>query len=180
MASTVDDVANDVSRGQRVMVFSPLFFGDNLAAPNARSVASYAQMLTGIGQRPLGLEAAQITAVVRWLGENLDHGSATPHSGEADGIKAVPPAHVVTTGPRSETVALIAMALEPELFATLESRKSISSFGDIFEHPAVYSEAPEMMCLDLYRDFDINTLTLTASPVVIDLSSTAPQRIFWH
>lgn len=180
MASTVDDVANDVSRGQRVLVLSPLFFGENLPAPNARSVASYAQMLTGIGQRPLGLEAAQITAVVRWLGENLDHGSATPHSGEADGIKAVPPAHVVTTGPRSETVVLIAMALEPELFATLESRKSISSFGDIFEHPAVYSEAPEMMCLDLYRDFDINTLTLTASPVVIDLSSTAPPRIFWH
>jgi len=65
MASTVDDVANDVSRGQRVLVLDPLFLGENFPGLNARSVAAYAQMLTGIGQRPLGLEAAQITAIVR-------------------------------------------------------------------------------------------------------------------
>jgi len=94
MASTVDDVANDVSRGQRVLVLDPLFFGENFPGPNARSVAAYAQMLTGIGQRPLGLEAAQITAIVRWLGENLDHGSATPQFGAPDAIKSVPLAHV--------------------------------------------------------------------------------------
>jgi len=65
-------------------------------------------MLTGIGQRPLGLEAAQITAIVRWLGENMDNGSATPHFGVPDATKSVPLAYAVTTGPRSETVALIA------------------------------------------------------------------------
>ena len=87
---------------------------------------------------------------------------------------------VVTTGPRSETVAIVAAALEPGLFATLEARKSIASFSDVFQHPEAYDEAPELLCLDLYRDFDVNTLSAIASPAAINLSATAPPRIFWH
>jgi dienelactone hydrolase len=180
MKSTVDDVANDISRGQRVLVFDPLFFGENVPGTDSRSVSSLAQMLAGIGQRTLGLEAAQVNAVIRWLSEDLDHGSPTPIEGKASAGKAVQPVHMITTGPRTETVAIVAAALEPDMFASLDSRKSIASFSDVFEHPQVYDVASELLCLDLYRDFDLNTLSAIASPVSITLSATAPVRIFWH
>ena len=90
------------------------------------------------------------------------------------------PVRIVTTGPRSETVATVAAALEPTLFSELESRQSIASLMDIFEHPQAYHKAPDLMCLDLYRDFDFNLLAAMASPVKVNLSATAGDRIFWH
>lgn len=182
MASTADEVSNDLSRGQKVLVLDPLFFGQSIpdAAPDqTRLSAAFAQMLAAIGQRPLGLEAAQMTAVVRWLAEDLDHGSATPHSGEETQGKPIPPVRIITTGPRSETVAMVAVALEPGLFSKLESRQSISSLMDAFDHPLAYRGAPELTCLDLYRDFDFNTLAAIASPVSVILSAPVPDRIFW-
>ena len=180
MKSTVDDVANDISRGRRVLVFDPLFFGENVPGTDSRSTGALAQMLAGIGQRPLGLEAAQVNAAIRWLSEDLDHGSPTPMVGGTSAGKAVQPVHMITIGPRTETVAIVAAALDPDMFASLESRKSIASFSDVFEHPQAYDAPSELLCLDLYRDFDLNTLSAIASPVPITFSATAPARIFWH
>lgn len=180
MPSTVSEVGNDVSRGQRVLVFDPLFFGENVPGSPEEDVSAFAQMLSSLGQRPLGLEAAQVTAVIRWLGEGLDHGSPTPHTGGASVSKSAPPVGVITTGPRSETVAMAAAALEPGLFGQVELQQSIPSLSDVFEHPLAYSKAPEVMCFDLYLEFDFNTLALLASPAKVSLSATAEPRIFWE
>jgi hypothetical protein len=164
-------------------VLDPLFFGQNMpdAAPDSSKsgVRAFAQLLAAVGQRPLGLEASQVTAVVRWLGQDLDHGSPSPPFGRETQSRPPPPVQIVTTGPRSETVAMVAASLEPALFSALESRHSISTLMDIFDHASAYSEAPELTCLDLYHDFDFNTLTAIASPVRVNLSATVPARIFW-
>jgi dienelactone hydrolase len=180
MPSTVSEVGNDLSRGQRVLVLDPLFFGENIPGSPEEDVPGFAQMLSSLGERPLGLEAAQVTAVVRWLGEDLDHGSATPHSGGANLAKSAASVKMVTTGPRSETVAMVAAALEPELFGQVELQQSIPSLSDVFEHPSAYSKAPEVMCFNLYHDFDFNTLALIAAPAKVSLSTTAEPRIFWE
>jgi hypothetical protein len=39
--------------------------------------------------------------------------------------------------------------------------------GDLITHPVDYHDAQVMMCLDLYRDFDFNTMRLIAAPVKI-------------
>jgi hypothetical protein len=180
MKTAVDDVGNDISRGQRVLVFDPLFFGENVPGPDSRAGGALAQMLAGIGQRPLGLEAAQVNAVIRWLGEDLDHGSPTPTGSATSAGKPAQPVHMITIGPRAQTVAMVAAALDPAMFASLESRKSIASLSDVFEHPQTYDAASELLCLDLYRDFDLNTLSAIAAPVPITLSAPTPVRIFWH
>lgn len=182
MPSTVDDVTNEVDRGQRVLVLDPLFFGENTPAEPPRNypdAEAYQELLNSIGQRPLGLEAAQINGVVRWLSEDSDHGSSTPRTDSTPANVSVRPVRMITTGPRSETVAMVAAALNPELFSKLEARKAIPSFAYAFDHPLSYTDAPELMCLDLYKDFDLNTLTAIASPVTVDLSATAPKPIFW-
>ncbi len=180
MPSTMVDVADEVDRGQRVLVLDPLFFGQNVPDKRRSRVAIFAGLLDALGQRPLGLEAAQVNAVVRWLGKDLDHGSATPKNYETHRGKPVPGVRIITTGLRSETVAMVAAAIRPKLFSKLEARESISSLEYAFSHPLTFDEAPEVMCLDLYRDFDYNILAAIASPVKVDLSAVAPRRIYWQ
>jgi dienelactone hydrolase len=180
MPSTMVDVADDVDRGQRVLVLNPLFFGEDKLNPDDRSGATvFAQLLTALGERPLGLEAAQVNAVVRWLSEDLDHGSPTANNFQVP-EKPVPPVRIVTTGPRAQIIAMVAAAMHPELFAALESRQSIPSLAGVFDHPEQFVQSPEMMCLDLYRDFDFNTLAAIAAPVKVNLSAVEPKRIFWE
>ncbi|MGH9615352.1 MAG: alpha/beta hydrolase family protein [Acidobacteriaceae bacterium] len=179
MPSTMVDVADDVDRGQRVLVLDPLFFGESTPGTDRSDTAMFAQLLTALGKRPLGMEAAQVNAIVLWLSEDLDHGSSTPNNFPRP-QPSVPPVGIVTTGPRSEMVALVAAAIRPEMYSSLESRESISSLSAIFNAPKTYLEDPEIMCLDLYRDFDIDTLSATAAPVKVNLLATAPKRIFWE
>jgi dienelactone hydrolase len=175
MASTVSEVGNYVSRGERVLVLDPLFFGENTPG----DVPAFAQVLSSLGQRPLGLEAAQVTAVISWLGTNLDHGSPTPQPAGANSVHTAPPVRIVTIGPRSETVALAAAALEPDLFSQVELQQSIPTLKDIFVKPLAYIDSPEFMCLSLYKDFDFNILTLMAAPAKVSFGTSAEPRIFW-
>jgi hypothetical protein len=180
MPSTMVDVADDVDRGQRVLVLNPLFFSEGKLNAEDRSGATvFAQLLTALGERPLGMEAAQVNALAHWLGEDLDHGSTTPNNFHLP-ERPVPSVRIVTIGPRAQLIAMVAVAIHPELFSALDSRESISSFAIAYEHPENFVQAPEMMCLDLYRDFDINTLAAIAAPVKVNLSAVAPKRIFWE
>jgi dienelactone hydrolase len=177
-ASMTVEAGNDVARGQRVLVLDPLLFGENIPGPED-DLSGYAQMLNTVGERPLGLEAAQVAAIARWLQADSVDGTATPGSRSTAAGRAVSPLSVVTNGPRGETVALVSAAMVPELYSSIEVRHGIRSLGDLFTHPPGYHEAPELMCLDLYLDFDINTLSLIATPVNIDLSGKDPEPIFW-
>jgi hypothetical protein len=74
----------------------------------------------------------------------------------------------------------VAGALEPGLFEQLDLQQSIHSLSDVFEHPSAYIKTPEMMCLDLYHDFDFNTLAVIASAAKVKLAATGQPRIFWE
>jgi hypothetical protein len=99
-------------------------------------------LLASTGDRPLGLQAAQLIAVARWLGERT-------------GGKQV---RLESAGPRSQVTALIAAALEPALFSTVEVRDGMESLAHLLNAPVTYEAAPDLFCLDLYRDFDIPAL----------------------
>ena len=178
MKATTDDVANLVSSGKRVLAFEPLFFGQNIPGTSDLGVSSYSQMLNGHGERPLGLEAAQVVAVTQWLDTGLQHGSPTPGSTAVASSKHSPMA-IITTGPRSQSVALTAAALEPQLFTALDARHSIPSLGYVLEHPLKHSEVPELMCLDLFRDFDFDTLAALATPTKVRLNVSDAAPITW-
>ncbi len=178
MPSTMIDLCNQINRGRRVLVFSPLFFDQN-SPGTGLTLPQFAQLLNSVGQRSLGLEAAQITGVVRWISRNLDHGTPTPGSPAVQPDSAVPPVRIITSGLRSQTVAMTAVALEPELFSAFDAQKSIPSLSYAFTHPLTYNEAPELMCLDLFKDFDFNTLAAIAAPVKVNLAATQDERMFW-
>jgi hypothetical protein len=74
---------------------------------------------------------------------------------------------------RSQLVALNAAALEPSLFTTVETQGGIQSLGYLFSAPVPLRKAPELFCLDYYKDFDVDRLIMLAQPVHVIQSSTA-------
>jgi hypothetical protein len=108
-------------------------------------------MITSVGERPLGLEAAQLIALAGWAKEYWN----------------APRVRLESTGMRSQVVALIASALMPDLFSTVEIHGGMRSLRYLFDNPVTYADAPDLFCLDLYRDFDLDQLTALAAPTKI-------------
>jgi len=130
-------VSDRVNRGERVLAADLLFFGD--AAPEKPGPPAYAQLIATLGERALGLQAAQLIGLAEWL----EPGGKVRV--EADGI-------------RTQVVALIAAALAPQRFWRVKVRRGAPSLGRLLEAPVEYRDAPELFCLDLYRKFDLEDL----------------------
>jgi hypothetical protein len=106
------------------------------------------QNLNGLGERPIGIEAAELLAVARWLAARS--ASTKPR--------------LETKGIRSQLIALVAAALEPSAFSEIVVRDGMQSLGQVLEKPVEYIDAPDLFCLDLYKEFDIETLAALAAP----------------
>lgn len=141
-AAAAGTAAERVSRGERVLVADLIFSGDATLAGNRpeRNV----QVLAAIGERPLGIEAAQLIALQQWLG-----GAA----------------RIETEGPRSQVSALAAGAISPASFSEIVSHNGLDSLQEVLDRPIRHLDAPDLFCFDLLRGFDIDRLTaLTQSP----------------
>ncbi|HEY3099174.1 MAG TPA: acetylxylan esterase [Methylomirabilota bacterium] len=166
-AAATDLVAEALARGDQVIAVNLLFFGDMVPEqppspgaelgvdPTARpqkTAANYQMLLSMLGERGLGIQASQLLAVARW---------AQTMAGANNGVR------VETRGPRSQLVALVAAALEPRALAAVTSRQAIASLRHLLDAPVPYRAAPELFCLDLYKDFDVDRLTALAEPTSI-------------
>ena len=69
-----------------------------------------------------------------------------------------------TSGIRSQLTALVAAALEPTLFSEVVVREGMRSLQYVLDAPVEFHEAPDLFCLDLYKDFDLDRLALIAQP----------------
>ena len=64
-------------------------------------------------------------------------------------------------------MALVAAALEPNAFSEIVVRDGMKSLGHVLDKPVEYLDAPDLFCLDLYKDFDVDSLTALASPTLV-------------
>ena len=145
-------VSDRVNRGEQVLAVDLMFYG---AAWKKAYPFLFAQILDGIGDRPVGMEAAQLISIANW---------ARTHSGvskvrlEADGI-------------RTQEVALVAASIEPELFSEIVIRDGMHSLSYVLGLPVPFDRAPELFCLDFYKDFDIDQLESLAAPTEVLVKS---------
>jgi len=142
------EVSDRVNRGEQVLATDLLFTGDAWAKIDS---ADYQQILHGIGDRPIGLEAAQLVEVARWIKERT----------------GVPQVRLESTGIRNQVAALIASALQPELFSEVVVREGMASLSYLLEKPVEFSQAADLFCLDLYKEFDLDRLATVAAPTRI-------------
>jgi dienelactone hydrolase len=149
------EVSARVNRGEQVLALDLVLTGAMSPAQRPGN-AGFVHLLSTLGERALGVQAAQLIASGRWLQKV---------SGQAQ-------IRIATSGIRTQVIALTAAALEPGIFADLSIEGGMSSLGHLFEAPVEERAAPELFCLDLYQRFDLDTLTKLASPAIIRQSPT--------
>jgi dienelactone hydrolase len=152
--AAAEEASDRLNRGEQVLVVNLLFTED--ASPNAYDRETYVLMLATIGQRAIGIEAAQLIALGQWL----QNTSGSRHIRlESDGI-------------RSQIIGLIASGIGPDLFSPVVIRDGMRSFQYLLDKPVPYQSAPDLFCLDLYKEFDVDYLAaLNASAPVITVSA---------
>jgi hypothetical protein len=132
-----------INRGEQVLVVDLILTGE--AQPRRRNASDshrYAQLLATVGDRPLGIRASHLLALAGWLKD--DH-AATEVRVEAQGF-------------RSQVVALLSAALDPAAFSEVRVEKGMKSLRHLLAKPVRYSEAPELFCLGLFPEFDLERL----------------------
>jgi dienelactone hydrolase len=153
------EASDRVNRDEQVLALDLLFIGD--AWKNAEP-DSYAQILGATGDRALGQQAAQLVEITRWIKERA----------------AASRVRLEVTGIRNQVAALVAAALEPGLFSEIVIHEGMSSFSYLLEAPVTFQEAPELFCLDLDRQFDLDRLAAIApaTKVTVERSLKPPAK----
>jgi dienelactone hydrolase len=138
------EVSDRVNRGEEVLAADLLFTGDSAPPSSFRGgkglgSAAYIQMIATAGERALGLEAAQLIALAHWFARGK--------------------VRLEANGMRSQVTALVAAALQPQLFSEVTVSNGMSSMRHLLDVPVQPRAAMDLFCLDLYKEFDIERLT---------------------
>jgi cephalosporin-C deacetylase-like acetyl esterase len=152
-------VAARVDRGEQVLAANLLLTDEKAMTKQADgfgttgsamgSLAVYSYIFDTVGERALGIEAAEVVELAKWL---------RAHSGR----KTV---RIETRGVRCQIVALVAVALEPALFSEVVTKQGMTSFAYLLDHPVSSDDAEDLFCLDLYKEFDVDELETMAGNV---------------
>jgi hypothetical protein len=144
-------IATHMNQGEQVLAVDLLFIGD---AWQKIPASAYAQTIHGLGERSLGLMAAQLIEIARWMEQRSGVGQL----------------RIESTGLRSQTAALVASAVQPGLFSEITVREGIRSLQYVLDTPVEFSQAPELFCLDLLKYFDLDRLEAIAQGTKVSQS----------
>ncbi len=146
-----EPVSDRVNRGEQVLGLDLLFVGDS--ATEKPGSATYAMKLASIGDRPMGIEVAQLVGAANWLRAVSGNGQIRL---ESNGI-------------RSQVTALVGAALEPSMFSEVVNREAMRSLSYLLDAPVAFRSAPDLFCLDLYKEFDLDRLAALAEPTKLTM-----------
>ena len=110
----------------------------------------FEQMIVTTGARPLGIEAAHLIELANWLKR-----------------QGAPRVRLETNGIRNQVVALVAAALEPNLFSEVVVRHGMTSLRHLVDKPVKYEDAADLFCLDLYKFTDLDRLAALDAPTAV-------------
>ena len=71
------------------------------------------------------------------------------------------------TGIRDQVIATVAAALEPDLFSEVVVHEGMPSLNFLLEEPVTFENAPDLFCLDLLKDFDLDRLAAISAPAKV-------------
>jgi hypothetical protein len=155
--SATNEVERLLAVGQRVIAVDPFYFGEGRPAEKDYL---WALMLATVGDRALGLQAAEVGALARWLNAQ--------RPGE--------PITLCAFGPRASTVALVAGGLEEQAIGGLELHDPFRSLSEVITQNRKFEQMPELFCFGLLKEFDIAQMRALVAPrpVVSGATATSP------
>ena len=142
-------VSGRLNRGEQVLAVDLVFTGDS--APNQDEFEEFPLMLATTGERALGIEAAQLIGLAQWMKKNF-------------GSQKI---QIESAGIRNQVAALTAADMEPTLFSEIAIREGMPSLRYLLDTPVKFESAPDLFCLDLYKEFDIDRLAMLAEPAKV-------------
>jgi hypothetical protein len=145
-----EPVFRALSSGHEVLTLDLLCNGATM--PQQPDDSDWIVLLDSSGDRTLGLQAAQLLSVIGWL--RAENSSVT--------------VQVETDGIRSQVVAAIAAALDPKAVTGVGSHNGIMSLRYLLDAHVPMRTVTELFCLDLLKDFDLDSLAALASPAKIE------------
>jgi dienelactone hydrolase len=148
-AASGEAVSRHVNHGEQVLALDLLFNG--FTRPQAPDPTDWEMLVASAGDRPLGIEVAQLLGAAHWLQAGNAHRKI----------------QIETDGIRSALIAAVAAALDPGTFSIVTSRHAMKSLSYLLDTPMAFHSAPDLFCLDLYKYFDIDMITAIAAPTAI-------------
>ncbi len=139
------EAAQLLADGHRVVAVDPFYFGESRID---QKDFLFALLVAAVGDRPLGLQASQLTATARWLSTERKLG----------------PVKLISIGPRASVFSTVAAALEEKAIAGLELRNPLGSLKEIIAKNVGVNQQPELFCFGLLEQFDVPQLRALVAP----------------
>ena len=121
--------------GNRVVLLDTLGMGE---ANGGKRDFLFQVLISGLGERPLAIKAAQINAVARWLIEDRKF-----------------PTRLITEGPRMGVVGLVALATNRNLIQEIEMHNGLGSLHEVIENNWTVEKYPEQFAFGLLEKYDL-------------------------
>lgn len=139
LANEVDEL---LGQKRRVVAIDPFYFGESRLETRD---SLFALLVSALGERPLGIEAGEVAAVARWLGQKYG------------------PVSVTAYGPRTSVIAQLAAAADPEAFQEVKLVRAPASLREVLDRDLAFTDAPELFCFGLLEYFDLPQLKALAA-----------------
>ena len=150
-AAAAEQATKLLAADVRVVAIDPFCFGEAFPGegkPRTGRGLLFPMLVAAVGDRPIGLQASQVAAAARWAAARYSDG----------------PVLLVSRGPITGVVGLIAAALAPEAIERVELHESLGSLKQTIEENWSARETPELFCFGLLEAFDIKHLAALVAP----------------
>jgi len=145
-AASAERIADRLNRGEQVLAVDLAFTGD---AWKGEALPDLQQLVYSVGERPIGVEAALLIEIAGWMQKRA-------HAAKI---------RLDSSGIRTQVVSLLASAVDPVMFSEVVIRKGMPSLTYLLQKPVEYGAAPDLFCLDLLRETDLDRLAALSAPV---------------
>jgi dienelactone hydrolase len=154
-AAAGEQIAGRLNRGDQVLAVDLAFLGD---AWKQEGVPDLLELVAGLGERPIGVETAQLIEIAKWMKKRAHDATVRLES----------------SGIRTQVVSLLASAVDPGLFSEVVVRKGMPNLAYLLQKPIEFASAPDLFCLDVLRETDLDRLAVLSAPVHV-LNEQAPK-----
>jgi hypothetical protein len=151
-AALTEEVQKLIADGALVVAIDPIFWGE--CVPQSGQSWKYAQMISAIGKRSLGLQVEQLGAVIDWVCREF----------KTDKVS------VYGVGWNASIAALCACALNQSKVENVSIKHYPASLKLLIENHMDYNNCPALFCYGLLDQFDVPELITLCWPVKVEKS----------
>jgi hypothetical protein len=144
-AAAAERIARLLDDNKRVLAIDPFFIGESKLRTHADL---FGMQVATVGERPLGIQSGQISAVIRWW---LEHQKIRQIS-------------MIGLGPRASLIALTTAALDEVAISGVEVQDCLGSLKEIIEQNREVNNGPEYFTFGLLEVADIRQIVALIAP----------------